>query len=112
MTEENSQIAKLLEQNNSLLQELVHIKKKETKTAKRDKIINIVLTLLPYILILIVGYYLWSIIMSYLDSLNQNINALKSGYDSLTQAIGKFIPDMSAISGQLEQTWQDIQFWN
>jgi hypothetical protein len=112
MTEENQQIARLLERNNSLLQELVSIKKKETKTAARDKIINIALTLLPYLLILIVGYYLWSVFMSYLDSLNQNINALKSGYDALTQTISKFIPDMSTIGGQLEQTWQDIQFWN
>lgn len=108
---ENEKIIELLEKQNGYLQTMAGILHKEHHEAQIGRIIHALLIIIPSIVIIILGYYLWTGISHYLDVLNSNVNTLKSNFDALTTFISKLIPDFSKIGPQLQQTWQDIQFW-
>ncbi len=110
--DQNQQIIALLEKENTLLQNIAEIQRKEHREARIGRIVHALLIIIPSIVILILGYYLWSEITHYLDVLNNNVNALKANFDAMTTFFSKLIPDFSKIGPQLQQTWQNIQFWN
>lgn len=109
--DENQKIIALLEAQNGYLKTMADTLRKEHREAKIGRVVHALLILIPAIVILILGYYLWTGVTHYLDVLNNNVNALKSNFDSMTTFFSKLIPDFSKIGPQLEQTWQDIQFW-
>ncbi len=109
---ENEKIMELLEKQNNYLQTIAEILRKEHREAKIGRIIHALLVIIPSIVIVILGYYLWTGITHYLDVMNSNINALKSNFDALTGFFSKLVPDFSKIGSQLDQTWQNIQSWN
>ncbi len=111
MPEENK-IITLLEENNGYLKELLHLQKNEHRSRLIAQIINFLATILPFVLILIIGYFAWQAINHYLEILNNNINTLKTNFDALRDFFQKLIPDFSSISSKLNETWQTVQFWN
>jgi hypothetical protein len=111
MTEENRIIA-LLEENGRYLKEILEIQKKRQRSSRNEKILHVVSTLLPFILIAIAGWFAWTWINHYMEIMNNNINALKSNFDLLREFLQKLVPDFGAIGDKLQQTWQSVKFWN
>jgi len=109
---QDEKLITLLEENNSYLKELLDLQKKEHRSKTAGQVIHVLTTLLPFILILIAGWYAWVAINHYLDILNNNINTLKANFDALRDFFQKLIPDFSAISSQMKNTWENVQFWN
>lgn len=109
---ENERIIALLQESNGYLKELLQLQKKEHREAIWGTVYHTLINLLPWIAIVIVGYFVWQSIMHYLDALNENINTLKSNFDSVFEFIKKLIPDFSSIGPKIKETWQNIQFWN
>lgn len=109
---DDNQIISLLRENNSYLKQLLDLQKKEHRSKVTAQVLHVMTTLLPFILILIAGWYAWQTINHYLDVLNNNINTLKANFDALRDFFQKLIPDFGAISGKLKDTWETVQFWN
>lgn len=109
---QDGKLITLLEENNSYLKELLNLQKKEHRSKSIVQVIHVLTTLLPFILIMIAGWYAFQAINHYLDALNSNINTLKSNFDALRDFFQKMIPDFGAISGKLKDTWETVQFWN
>ena len=101
----------LLRENNKLLRELVELKKKEHHQAHINQILHTIFTLAPFIVILVLGYFVWQSISHYLDALNNNINTLKTNFDTLFTFFQKLIPDFSSVVPKIKQTWETVQFW-
>jgi hypothetical protein len=108
---ENEKIIALLEKQNGYLQTVADILRKEHREARTARIVHALMIIIPTVAVFVLGYYAWTAISHYLDVLNNNVNALKSNFDAMTEFFSKLIPDFSKIGPQLEQTWQDIQFW-
>jgi len=108
---ENDQVIALLEEQNSYLKAIKDIVQKEHRQAKIGRVVHALLIIIPAVVILVLGYYVWLGVTHYLDALNGNINALKSNFDAMTTFFQKLIPDFNKMGSQLDQTWQNIQFW-
>ncbi len=108
---ENEKIIALLEKQNGYLQTVADIIRKEHREARTARIVHALMIIIPTVAVFVLGYYAWTAVSHYLDVLNNNVNALKSNFDAMTEFFSKLIPDFSKIGPQLEQTWQDIQFW-
>jgi len=109
--ESSQEIITLLRENNAYLRQLLEFKKKEHRQAGVAQTLHIIVTILPFIVILVIGYFVWQSISHYLEVLNNNVNALKSSYDAMITFFQKLIPDFSKIIPDLNQTWQNIQSW-
>lgn len=108
--EENNQIhTKLLQEQNETLHKLLNFHLKKEREEKKKAIIHFLIQAIPYLVILGVGFYFYSIMKEYLDALNNNINGLRDGFISLQESIGKIIPDFSGIKDSLGQAWQDTK---
>lgn len=108
---ENEKIIALLETQNSYLQSMSDIMHREHREAALARILHSLLIILPTVGIIIAGYFLWSSVNHYLEVMNNNINTLKSNFDAMASFVEKLIPDFGKISSELNQTWQNIQFW-
>ena len=108
---ENEKIIQLLQEQNSYLKIMSATIHKEHVEAQIGRVVHALLIIIPAIAAVIVGYYAWTAINHYLEALNGNINALKANFDSITTLFSKLIPDFSKLGPQLEQTWQELQFW-
>ncbi len=107
--ENSPEIIALLQEQNNTLHQLLKFHQHQEKAALRDKILGIVFHAIPYIALIILGYFLYTAIKGYLDALNNNINALRDGFVSIQTSIGKFIPDFSGISDSLGKAWQETK---
>jgi hypothetical protein len=107
--ENPSEIIALLQEQNRTLHQLLEFHQHKERAALRDKILGIILHAIPYIALIILGYFLFTTIKEYLDALNNNINALRDGFVSIQTSIGRFIPDFSGITESLSKTWQDTK---
>ena len=103
------QIISLLTEQNHYLKSLYEFELKKQRSEHIKTFITVFMNLLPFIVILILGYIAYSIIMEYINALNNNINALKVGYESMIQTIQKMVPDFSGISNSIQSTWQSIK---
>ena|SRR5579883_2390564 len=108
---ENEKIIELLEKQNNYLEKISTLVLKEHREAQIGRIIHAFLIIIPAVVILVLGYYLWTSITHYLDIVNNNVNALKSNFDAMTTAFSKFIPDFSKIGSTLQQAWQNLSNW-
>lgn len=108
--EDNNQILiNLLKEQNETLHKLLNFHLRKEKEEFRNSIIHFIIQAIPYIVILALGYYFYSIMKEYLDALNNNINGLRDGFISMQESIGKLIPDFSGIKDTLGQAWQDTK---
>lgn len=117
--EQNKQVANrdlpelisLLQKNNQYLEELLKIQKKQHRMFLISQIIQTILTLIPWITVLIVGFLLWQTIMQNLQALNNNVNTLKGNFDSFYQFFADLKPELNSVSPKLEETWEKLKFW-
>ena len=109
---QDEKLITILEENNRYLKELLDLQKKEHRSKAAAQVLHVLTTLLPFILIMIAGWYAWQTINHYLDVLNNNINTLKTNFDALRDFFQKLIPDFGAIGAKLNNTWENVQFWN
>ena len=108
---DTQKIITLLEESNFYLKKLWDLKHKEHREVVIGRVFHIVVALLPWIAVVLLGYFVWQGIMHYLDVLNNNVNTLKSNFDALFEFFKKIIPDFSKFGDTLKQTWQNVQFW-
>lgn len=94
----------LLKKNNELLGKILKLQKKEHRAQIWRTIFQIFITLLPFIIVLLVVWYLFSLV-------NQNIQALQSNVDALKDFMIGLIPDFSGVGEKLNDVWQDVKFW-
>jgi hypothetical protein len=102
----------LLQENNTYLKQLLELQKKEHFSRVTSQVLNVLATLLPFILIMVAGWFAWQTINHYLDVMNNNINTLKTNFDALRDFFQRLIPDFSGIGNKLQDTWETVQFWN
>lgn len=123
MTDSSQQIISTLEEQNALLQEQLKVSNEQNhllqqilkfhqdqeKSHHREQLIRFILTAIPYLALVILGYYLFSLFFQYLEILNNNINLLKDGYLNIQEQITKLIPDFSGIQEGISNTWQNVK---
>ena len=110
-TNDSAKIVELLKENNTYLRELLQLKKKEHSEAVFNHAIHIIISVVPALLVAILGYFVWQSLQHYLDVLNENINTLKTNFDLLREFFQKLIPDFSQIVPKLKDTWETVKFW-
>lgn len=76
----NQNLEQLLEKNNELLTELVKYQRKEHRAQTWRWILQITLQLLPFILLLLLGWWVFEIINANIQALQTNVDALKEGF--------------------------------
>jgi hypothetical protein len=108
--ENNNQIViDLLTEQNKTLHKLLDFHLKKEKEEFRNAVIHFFIQAIPYLVLLGIGYYFYSIMKEYLDALNNNINGLRDGFISLQESVGKLIPNFGGISDSLGKAWQDTK---
>jgi prefoldin subunit 5 len=76
----NEEIKELLEKNNKLLEELVKYQRKEHHAQTWRWVLQTFIQLLPFILLALLGWYVFNLIMENIQALQDNIDALKQGF--------------------------------
>ena len=87
-TVESEDLLSLLKKNNELLEQILKIQKKEHRAQTWRTVLSIFIQLLPFIIIIVVVYYLFTLIQ-------QNIQALQSNVDALKEFMVGLVPDFS-----------------
>ncbi len=101
----NEQIIALLEKNNRLLEKLLKLQLKEHRAQTWRTVFHVFMSLLPFIIIAALGYYVFTLI-------NSNIQALQSNVEALKEFMVGLVPDFSGVGDKLNEVWQDVTFWN
>jgi len=101
----NEELVELLRENNKLLAELVMYQRKEERSKKWHLAIQIFFHLLPFIILALLGWYIFNLI-------NQNIQALQGNVNALKDFIIGIVPDFSGVGDKLNSVWQDVTFWD
>lgn len=99
----------LLKKQNQMLAEILHILKQHEQKEFRNHLITFIAHAIPYIAIVLLGYYIYTVLQGYLDALNHNITILRDSYLNLQQSITNLIPDFSGIGDKLQSTWQNVK---
>jgi len=76
----DDKIIELLEKNNTLLEKLVKFQQKEQRAQTWRWIFQISLQLLPFILLFILGWWLFSVVNENIALVQANVDALKEGF--------------------------------
>jgi TRAP-type mannitol/chloroaromatic compound transport system permease small subunit len=76
----DDQVIELLEKNNKLLAELVKYQRKEHRAQTWRWILQTVIHLLPFILLLLLGWWVFDIINANIQAVQANVDALKEGF--------------------------------
>ena len=103
-------LVELLQKNNEYLQKLLQLKQKEHRQQIIFQTIHIFITLIPWIATLILAYLMWQTILHYFEIVNNNLNVLKSNFDTLHTFIQKITPDFSGVIPKIKETWQNLPF--
>lgn len=102
---QDQELVELLKKNNQLLEQMLKLQKKEHRAQTWRTVFHIFINLLPFILIALVGWYLFDIV-------NQNIQALQGNVDALKEFVVGIVPDFSGVGDKLNDVWQDVTFWD
>jgi len=87
----NEELIELLKKNNKLLEELVKYQRKEHRSQTWRWVLQIFIQLLPFIILVLLGWWVFSLIMENIQALQANIDALKEGFANV---------------------WDDVTFWD
>ncbi|MBA4336706.1 hypothetical protein C0416_02935 [bacterium] len=101
----NEELVELLRENNKLLAELVMYQRKEERAQKWHLFFQIFFHLLPFIIIALLGWWVFNLINSNIQALQGNVNALKD-------FVVGIVPDFSGVGDKLNSVWQDVTFWD
>ncbi len=102
---QDQELIELLKRNNQLLEEILKLEKKEQRAQKWRTFFHILINLLPFIILAIIGWYIFNLI-------NQNIQALQGNINALKDFITRLVPDFSGVGDRLNSTWQNVTFWD
>lgn len=80
-------IEQQLEKTNELLEELVKYQRKEHRAQTWRWILQITLQLLPFILLLLLGWWVFEIINANIQALQANVDALKEGFSNVWDGV-------------------------
>lgn len=83
----DEEIIKLLEKNNKLLEELVKYQRKENRAETWRWVFQITLQLLPFILLFLLGWWVFNLINENIAALQANVDALKDGFANVVDGI-------------------------
>ncbi len=108
MSNEN-EIIELLKEQNKYLKFLVNQKIQDNRWQMIKTGLHIFANLLPFIILFILGYYVYSIIIDYLNALNSNVDALKEGYIGLQDLISGYLEGINEITDSIDSVWQDTR---
>jgi len=87
----NEEIKELLEKNNKLLEELVKYQRKEHRAQTWRWVFQTLIQLLPFIILALLGWWMFDLINSNIEALQANVDALKEGFANV---------------------WDDVTFWD
>ena len=76
----NEEIKELLEKNNKLLEELVKYQRKEHRAQTWRWVFQTLIQLLPFIILALLGWWMFDLINSNIEALQANVDALKEGF--------------------------------
>lgn len=76
----DAKIVELLEKNNKLLEELIKYQRKEHRAQTWRWILQTIIHLLPFILLFILGWWVFDIINANIQAVQANVDALKEGF--------------------------------
>lgn len=99
------EIIELLKKNNQLLEEILHLQKKEHRAQTWRTVFHVFINLLPFIILALAGWYIF-------DVINQNIQALQTNVNALKEFVVGIVPDFSGVGEKLNNVWQDVSFWD
>ena len=99
------ELIELLKKNNELLEQILKLQKKEHRAQTWRTVFHVAINLLPFILLAIVGWYIF-------DLINQNIQALQNNINALRDFITGIIPDFSGVGDTLNDAWQNVKSIN
>jgi FtsZ-binding cell division protein ZapB len=76
----NEEIKELLEKNNELLEELVKFQRKEHRAQTWRWVLQTLIQLLPFIILALLGWWMFNLINENIQALQANVDALKEGF--------------------------------
>ncbi|MBD3270648.1 hypothetical protein GF376_03925 [Candidatus Peregrinibacteria bacterium] len=99
-------IIKLLEEQNSHLKELVKYNLIKERKENIKFFYQLALQLLPFILIIIVGYWAYSSIIEILEKYSENLELLRQGYQEIYDSLSTVFTD---INTTIFNTWESTK---
>jgi cell shape-determining protein MreC len=104
-----SEQLKASQQQTDLLQQLLKFHQDQEKAHNRDKIIKIIISAIPYIIIILIAFYIYSEITSYLETINKNVSSLttdvtnifdtiKNGFSNIQETISNSLSKLNPFS--------------
>ncbi len=76
----SEEIKELLEKNNALLEELVKFQRKEHRAQTWRWVLQLLIQLLPFIILVLLGWWMFNLINDNIHALQANVDALKEGF--------------------------------
>jgi len=101
----DQELIELLKENNDLLKQMLKLQKKEHRAQTWRTVFHVAINLLPFIILTIIGWYIF-------DLINQNIQALQGNINALKDFIVGIVPDFSGVGNTLNGVWQDVSELN
>lgn len=101
----DQELIELLKKNNDLLEQMLKMQKKEQRAQKWRIAFHVFMNLLPFIILALIGWYIFNLI-------NQNIQALQGNVEALKDFIVGWVPDFSGVGDTLNGVWQDVSSIN
>ncbi len=108
MENDNQILIRLLQEQNQTLHKLLDFHLQKEKRELRNKIIHYLILAIPYIILIILGYYVYMGLKSYLDAINNNIKTIQDGYLSIQTSMQGMIDKVSGIPGQISSSLSNL----
>jgi hypothetical protein len=108
MENDNQIIIQLLREQNTTLHQLLEFHQKKEKREFRNIVIHYFILAIPYIIIIILGYYLYEGLKSYLDAINNNIKSVQDGYLSIQTSMQSAIDKLSSIPSEIINSLKNL----
>jgi hypothetical protein len=101
MENDNQIIIELLKQQNQTLHQLLEFHYKQERNAFRHAVIHFLVQSIPYIILIVLGIYLYLGLKDYLEAIHQNIQSIQNGYMSIQTSMQGMIDKISSIPGEI-----------
>lgn len=85
--DDSQKIIALLEEQNKTLHALLNFQLIKEKKAFHHAVLAVIFHAIPYIVLIILGYFIYQTIHGYLDTLNNNINAMNNEFLAIKTSI-------------------------
>jgi len=103
MDNDNQIIIDLLREQNQTLHKLLEFHQRQEKIAFRNAVIHIILQAIPYIILIVIGYFLYMGLKSYLDAINNSIETIHKTVQDSYFSIQTIIDKITSLPGEIGQ---------